>query len=240
MSLRKKTALQEYENYREKGIIGVKVEEGDELLAAAITDGSKEIVLATRNGMSIRFPEDQVRPTGRATMGVKGIDLEEGDEVVGLEVVGSEEERILAVCQRGYGKRTVVSEFRKQSRGGKGVILIDASDRNGPVVGIASVGPEHEVLLVTNRGQLIRTKASEIRETSRNAQGVRLMNVDEDERVVGIEVFEAQFGEDGGPASNPPNGGPPSAPPASDPAGAAGETNGVHGTNGASGGDAPN
>jgi DNA gyrase subunit A len=239
----KKTALQEYENYREKGIIGVKIEEGDELLAAAITDGTKEIVIATRNGMSIRFPEEQVRPTGRATMGVKGIELVEGDQVVGLEVVGSEEERILAVCERGYGKRTVVSEFRKQSRGGKGVILIDASDRNGPVVGIASVGPDHEVLLVTNRGQLIRTKASEIRETSRNAQGVRLMNVDEGERLVGIEVFEAQFGEDGGPASTPPSSGAPgSEPPGSNGVEGASGTNGVSGPNGASGGgvDAPN
>ncbi len=234
----KKTSLDEYENYREKGIIGVKIEEGDELLRAVLTDGSKELVIATRSGMSIRFAEDQVRPTGRATMGVKGIELEEGDFVVGLEAVGGEEERILAVCERGYGKRTVVSEFRKQSRGGKGVILIDASERNGPVVGIASVGPEHEVLLVTDRGQLIRTKASEIRETGRNAQGVRLMNVDDGERVVGIEVFEAQFSEEGGPASNPPSGdhGPPSDPPASD---GNGQGNG-HGVHVEPSGDPPN
>jgi DNA gyrase subunit A len=103
--------------------------------------------------------------------------------------VSSEEERILAVCERGYGKRTVISEFRKQSRGGKGVILIDASDRNGPVVGIAMVGPTDEVMLVTDRGQMIRTKANQIRETGRNAQGVRLMNVDDGERVVAIEAF---------------------------------------------------
>jgi DNA gyrase subunit A len=240
----KKTSLDEYENYREKGIIGVKIEEGDELLRAVLTDGSKEIVIATRGGMSIRFPEEQVRPTGRATMGVKGIELDEGDHVVGLEAVGGEEERILAVCERGYGKRTVISEFRKQSRGGKGVILIDASERNGPVVGIASVGPEHEVLLVTDRGQLIRTKASEIRETGRNAQGVRLMNVEDGERVVGIEVFEAQFGEEGTVATNPP---PPSDPsglstheaaPASDPP-ASDPTPSADGTTNGAGTDAP-
>ena len=187
----KKTMLSEYENYREKGIIGVKIEEADKLLSAAITDGHRELVIATRAGMSIRFSETDVRPTGRATMGVKGIDLDEaeGDVVVGLCVASEERSRVLAVCERGYGKQTPLDDFRKQSRGGKGVILIDASDRNGPVVGIAMVGPTDEVMLVTDRGQMIRTKASEIRETGRNAQGVRLMNVDDGERVVAIEAF---------------------------------------------------
>jgi DNA gyrase subunit A len=194
----KKTAILEYENYREKGIIGVKIEEGDTLLSAAITDGSREFVIATRLGMSIRFPEDQVRATGRSTMGVKGIELDDNDEVVGLCVsrrkTGEEappDERVLAVCARGYGKQTPLDEFRLQSRGGKGVILIDASERNGNVVGVAIVGPSDEVMVVTDRGQTIRTKVSEIRETGRNAQGVRLMNVDEGERVVAIEAFAA-------------------------------------------------
>jgi DNA gyrase subunit A len=185
----KKTALDEYENFRDKGIIGVRIEEDDQLLSAAITDGSREFLIATRKGMSIRFPEDQVRPTGRATMGVKGIELEESDEVVGLCVTGDGRDRVLAVCERGYGKRTSLEEFRKQSRGGKGVILIDASERNGPVVGVAMVSPADQIMLVTDRGQTLRTKASEIRETGRNAQGVRLMNVDEGERVVAIEAF---------------------------------------------------
>jgi DNA gyrase subunit A len=185
----KKTALDEYENFRDKGIIGVRIEEDDQLLSAAITDGSREFLIATRKGMSIRFPEDQVRPTGRATMGVKGIELEESDEVVGLCVTGDGRDRVLAVCERGYGKRTSLEEFRKQSRGGKGVILIDASERNGPVVGVAMVSPADQIMLVTDRGQTLRTKASEIRETGRNAQGVRLMNVDDGERVVAIEAF---------------------------------------------------
>jgi DNA gyrase/topoisomerase IV subunit A len=117
----KKTALDEYENYREKGIIGVKIEEGDQLLFAAITDGSRELVIATRNGMSIRFPEEQVRPTGRATMGVKGIELDEGDRVVGLVVSSPERSRVLAVCERGFGKQTPLGgvpppEPRRQGR----------------------------------------------------------------------------------------------------------------------------
>jgi DNA gyrase subunit A len=201
--------LSEYENYREKGIIGVKIEETDQLLSAAITDGTRELVIATRGGMSIRFSETDVRPTGRATMGVKGIELDEadgGDVVVGLVVATPERDRVLAVCERGYGKQTPLEEFRKQSRGGKGVILIDASDRNGPVVGIAMVGPTDEVMLVTDRGQMIRTRASEIRETGRNAQGVRLMNVDEGERVVAIEAFAVVDVPEGGLSAPPADG----------------------------------
>jgi DNA gyrase subunit A len=212
----KKTALVEYENFREKGIIGVKIEEGDQLLSAAITDGSREIVIATRSGMSIRFSEDQVRSTGRATMGVKGVELDEGDVVVGIGVTGAGRDRVLAVCERGYGKQTALEEFRLQSRGGKGVILIDASERNGPVVGVAMVGPTDEVILVTDRGQMLRTKVNQIRETSRNAQGVKLMDVDEGERVVAIEAFaEADSEANGGsvPPSSEGGGEPPPPPP---------------------------
>ncbi|MFO0548778.1 MAG: DNA gyrase C-terminal beta-propeller domain-containing protein [Polyangiaceae bacterium] len=212
----KKTAIEEYENYREKGIIGVKIEEGDRLLSAAITDGQKELVIATRSGMSIRFDEGQVRPMGRATMGVKGIELEEGDVVVGLCVASSTEDRVLAVCERGFGKQTPLDEFRLQSRGGKGVILIDASERNGPVVGIAIVGPDHEVMLVTDQGQMLRIKASEIRETGRNAQGVRLMDVEDGERIVAIEVFD-QGADPSTTATNPPPSSPPDSGRASSP-----------------------
>jgi DNA gyrase subunit A len=212
----KKTAIEEYENYREKGIIGVKIEEGDQLLSAAITDGTKELIIATKKGMSIRFREEQVRPMGRSTVGVKGVELEEGDEVVGLCVASSEEDRVLAVCERGYGKQTALSEFRLQTRGGKGVILIDASERNGPVVGIAIVGQEHEVLLVTDQGQMLRIRVADIRETGRNAQGVRLMNVDNGERIVAIDVLDAAQ-DPGATASQPPPSDPPASGPSSDP-----------------------
>jgi DNA gyrase subunit A len=183
----KKTELDEYENFREKGIIGLKVDEGDILLNAALTDGTRDMLIATKCGQSIRFPEEQVRPMGRPAYGVKGIDLAEGDEVVGMEVSNPERPNVLAVCANGYGKRTNIEEFRQQNRGGKGVILIDASERNGPVVGIKLVKDGDEVMLITDRGQTLRTRVDEIRETGRNAQGVRIMSTAEGERIVALE-----------------------------------------------------
>ncbi len=183
----KKTGVLDYQNYREKGIIGVKIAEDDQLLAAAVTDGTCEFLIATKKGKSIRFDEQQVRPTGRNTAGVKAIELDDDDEVVSLATTEPTRSQVLAVCERGYGKRTPLEEFRSQHRGGKGIILIDCSERNGPVVGIALVKAEDEVMLITNRGQTIRTTVGEIRETGRNAQGVKVMSVGEDERVVAIE-----------------------------------------------------
>ena len=183
----KKTELLEYENFREKGIIGVKIADDDQLLTAIVTDGSGEFFVATKHGQSIRFDEDQVRATGRNTGGVKAIELAEGDQVVGLARTDAERTFVLTVCERGYGKRTPIDEFKVQNRGGKGIILIDASDRNGPVVGIAMVKPEDEVMIITDRGQTIRTPIEGIRETGRNAQGVKVMRIEDDERVVAIE-----------------------------------------------------
>ncbi len=213
----KKTELDEYENFREKGIIGVKVEEDDRLLSAALTDGSREFVIATKMGQSIRFQEDQVRPMGRATMGVRAIDVGADDEVVGMAVTEADRHHVLAVCEKGFGKRTLIEEFRAQNRGGKGIILIDASDRNGPVVGVRLVKNGDEVMLITDRGQTLRTRVDEIRETGRNAQGVKLMTLEPDERIVALErLAESPIEEDGGSGeSQPPGeGGPtPSIPP---------------------------
>jgi DNA gyrase subunit A len=203
----KKTSVVDYQNVREKGIIGVKINDDDQLLAAAATDGSRELLIATRKGKSIRFDEQEVRPMGRAAMGVKAIELDEDDAVVALAITDPERQQVLAVCERGYGKRTPLAEFRQQKRGGKGIILIDTSERNGPVVGLALVQDKDEVMLVTNRGQMIRTRVAEIRETGRNAQGVRVMNVESDERVVAIEPVgesddeetEVAFGEGDAP-----------------------------------------
>jgi DNA gyrase subunit A len=206
----KKTELDEYENFREKGIIGVKVDDGDQLLYAALTDGSREVLIATKLGQSIRFPEEQVRPMGRASYGVKGIDLGEGDEVVGLEVSDPDRPNVLAVCANGYGKRTNIEEFRTQNRGGKGIILIDASDRNGPVVGIKLVKDGDEVMLITDRGQTLRTQVNEIRETGRNAQGVKIMSTAEEERIVALERLAESTEVDGGSGGEsllPPEGG---------------------------------
>jgi DNA gyrase subunit A len=201
----KKTELDEYENFREKGIIGVKVDDGDQLLYAALTDGSRHVLIATKLGQSIRFPEEQVRPMGRPAYGVKGIDLSEGDEVVGLEVSDPDRPHVLAVCANGYGKRTNIEEFRTQNRGGKGIILIDASERNGPVVGIKLVKDGDEVMLITDRGQTLRTQVNEIRETGRNAQGVKIMSTAEEERIVALErLAESTEVDGGGGESMPP------------------------------------
>ncbi len=184
----KKTSVLEYSNYRSSGIIGVRIPEGDHLLTALITDGNQDIIIATKKGKSVRFDEQQVRSMGRNTAGVRAIALDEDDEVVGLACTDPERDQVLAVCERGYGKRTQLDEFRRQNRGGKGIILIDASDRNGPVIGIALVKPGDEVVLITDRGQTIRTHVDGIRLTGRNAQGVRVMAVDNDERVVALET----------------------------------------------------
>jgi DNA gyrase subunit A len=216
----KKTELLEYENFRDKGIIGVKIADDDQLLTAIVTDGSGEFFVATKHGQSIRFDEDQVRATGRNTGGVKAIELDEGDEVVGLARTDSERTFVLTVCERGYGKRTPIDEFKVQNRGGKGIILIDASDRNGPVVGIAMVKPEDEVMIITDRGQTIRTPIEGIRETGRNAQGVKVMRIEEDERVVAIEpinegtndaTLEGQEGQEGQAEEGSDDGAPPAA-----------------------------
>jgi DNA gyrase subunit A len=209
----KKTELDEYENFRERGIIGVKIDEGDQLLYAAITDGSCDILIATKDGQSIRFPEEQARPMGRATHGVKGIDLSPGDAVVGMVVTDAERPHLLAVCANGFGKRTHIDEFRTQNRGGKGIILIDASERNGPVVGLKLVKDDDEVMIITDRGQTLRTRVAEIRETGRNAQGVKLMTLGDGERIVAVErLAENVDGDDGGSMA-PPSGS--MAPPAS-------------------------
>jgi DNA gyrase subunit A len=211
----KKTELDEYENFREKGIIGLKVDDGDQLLSAALTDGTRDVLIATKNGQSIRFPEEQVRPMGRATHGVRGIDIGEGDEVVGLVVSDAARPNVLAVCANGYGKQTQIESFRTQNRGGKGIILIDASERNGPVVGIKLVTVGDEVMLITDRGQTLRTRVDEIRETGRNAQGVKLMTLGDGERIVAVERL-AEAGDDAtsGFSEPPPDGG--SMPPPAD------------------------
>ena len=219
----KKTEVTDYENFRQKGIIGVKVEDGDQLLAAVLTDGQREFLIATKHGQSIRFSEDQVRAMGRGTVGVKAIDVGEDDQVVGMAVTHPERQHVLAVCENGFGKRTHLDEFRAQNRGGKGIILIDASDRNGPVVDLKLVKDGDQVMLITDKGQTIRTSVSEIRETGRNAQGVKIMSVEGDERVVAVERLAESGTDDGGESQMPPPG----------------EGGDDGGSNGAAGGESP-
>jgi DNA gyrase subunit A len=226
----KKTEVSEYENFRQKGIIGVKIEDGDQLLAAVMTDGARELLIATKQGQSIRFAEEQVRSMGRGTVGVKAIDVGDDDEVVGLAVTDPERLHVLAVCQNGYGKRTLLEEFRQQNRGGKGIILIDTSERNGPVVDIKLVKDGDEVMLITDKGQTLRTTVAEIRETGRNAQGVKIMNVETEEKVVAVERLAESSADGGTGGTEPP-------PDAEGGGGGGGEGGGGAGGNGG-GGDA--
>lgn len=193
----KKTQVKEFQNVRERGIIGVRIDDGDELLSATVTDGNGEFVIATRWGMSIRFPETQVRATGRATRGVKAIELDDNDEVVAMVVTGDVEGKLLAVCENGFGKRTGIDEFRVQNRGGKGVKLIETSERNGPVIGVELVSDTDELMAVTDRGLMIRTAVAEVRETGRYAQGVKIMSLGEGERLVAIERIAEREEDDG-------------------------------------------
>ena len=179
----KRTDLSAFANVRSSGIIALGIDEGDELVAVKITDGTKDLLLSTAQGMSIRFPEEEVRSMGRQAYGVKGITLEDGDEVVGADVV-EKGATILTVTENGYGKRTEETEYRVQGRGGKGIIDIKTTDRNGKVVGLVQVKDADEVMLVTNGGMLIRMKAKEISVIGRNTQGVRLIALENGEEKV--------------------------------------------------------
>ncbi|NOZ58379.1 MAG: DNA gyrase subunit A [Euryarchaeota archaeon] len=181
----KKTPLSAFGNPRRGGILAISLEEGDELVEVELTDGRQEILLATRYGKAIRFSEQDVRPMGRAAKGVTGITLRRRDEVVGVEVV-KPGTTILAVTENGYGKRTPIEEYPLQRRGGKGVINIIPSVRNGLVVGVLSVLDSDEVVLTSAKGVVIRLKAKEISVMGRNTQGVRLMKLEEGDRVVAL------------------------------------------------------
>jgi DNA gyrase subunit A len=181
----KKTSLAAFSNPRAGGIIAMGVEENDAVIAAQVTDGSAEIFIGTHSGMAIRFPESDVRAMGRTAYGVRGITLREGDYVVAMEVVrpgGT----LLTVTENGYGKRTEIDEYRVQSRGGVGVINIATSERNGPVVGIAYVQDEDEILVITQQGMILRMAASDTRAIGRATQGVRLIDLEGDDKVVSI------------------------------------------------------
>jgi DNA gyrase subunit A len=179
----KKTLLSAYGNIRANGVNAIKLDDDDDLISVLKTSGNDEIVLATRNGMSIRFHEDDARPMGRVSRGVKGIKLKGDDEVVGM-VVLEEGCSLLTVCERGYGKRTSTEEYRVQSRGGSGIINIKTTERNGNVVAVIPVTDMHELMMITRKGIIIRTGLDELREIGRNTAGVRMIKVADDDSVV--------------------------------------------------------
>ena len=190
----KRTEYNAYTNVRKSGLIAINLDEGDELAWVKITDGNDEIILATANGMSIRFKEDDARPMGRTARGVKAIALDEGDHVVGM-VVAEEGKDVLTVSESGLGRRTDVSEYRIQTRGGKGLRNYYC-DKNGPVAGFAKVDDNNDIILITENGIIIRIPAEQISKQSRYAGGVKVMRVDEETTVIGIAAVEREEEED--------------------------------------------
>jgi DNA gyrase subunit A len=184
----KKTEMTAFKRPLGRGIIALGLDEGDQLIGVARTKTGDQVVLSTRDGMAIRFLEADVRSMGRPAHGVRGIALGEGDEVIGMVVANGDEDpaSLLTVCGMGFGKRTLLTEYRSQGRGGKGLIDIKTSDRNGPVVAIAKVTDDDEVMLTTTGGILIRTKIADTRPIGRNTQGVRLIRVEEGDSVCSL------------------------------------------------------
>lgn len=181
----KKTDLSAFANPRRGGIIAINLDESDELIAAARTSGGNQVLIATSTGKSVRFEETDVRPMGRTAMGVRGISLVDDDQVVGMEIL-SPGATILSVTQNGYGKRTPLDDYRLQKRGGQGIITIRTSERNGPVIGVAQVTDDDEVMLITDGGKVLRCRVSGISTMGRATQGVTLMDLAEGEKLVSI------------------------------------------------------
>jgi DNA gyrase subunit A len=192
----KKTPLSAFSNPKTKGIIAIKIDDEDAVIAAAVTDGKDEAILATRKGLTVRFKETDVRPTGRSTKGVRGIDLKPEDELVGMSVVELEG-TVLTLTEKGYGKRSNIDAYRLQARAGKGVINIRTTGRNGDVVAVHVVRENDEVMVITAKGMLLRLPVDGISTFGRFAQGVRVIQLDEDDQVVAVaKLAEKQEDEE--------------------------------------------
>jgi DNA gyrase subunit A len=190
----KKTPLKEFENQRSNGKIAIDLREGDTLVGVAITDGQQNVMLFSSDGKSIRFNEADVRSMGRTATGVRGISLNEGAKVISLIIAS--EGTVLNITENGFGKRTEVEKFRLQSRGGQGVIAIQTSERNGQVVGALLVNDTDELMIITDGGTLVRTRVSEISVVGRNAQGVTVIRLGDEEKVVGVDRIDGLVGEE--------------------------------------------
>jgi DNA gyrase subunit A len=191
----KKTALNAYSNIRTNGLIAIGLDEGDTLIGVEITSGKDDIILGTRSGLAIRFAESEVRAMGRPAGGVTGARFKrDGDEVIDMIIVphGKTGCCVLTACVNGYGKRTPLADYPVKGRGTRGVINIDANDRNGEVVGMKLVEENEDVMLITEKGILMRTRVAEIRETGRNAAGVKLLRVDEGDKLVALAKVDAE------------------------------------------------
>ncbi len=183
----KKTTLSAYSHPRKKGIYAVEIREGDKLIEARVSTGENDILLGTRNGKSIRFSEQQIRPSGRKTMGVKGITLSsKDDKVVGMLLIKREGTTVLVATEKGFGKRTEISQYRPQKRGGKGVLTMRTTEKVGKMVTIKEAIDSDDLMIITTRGVLIRQSVSKIRAIGRATQGVKLINLDKGSLVASI------------------------------------------------------
>ncbi len=191
----KKSHLREYNTSRRDGLIAISLDEGNDLIGVKLTDGKREVVLATKDGLAIRFHEEEVRSMGRTARGVIGIRLNEGDEVVGLELV-REDADLLVITEKGYGKRTPLEEYRTQGRGGKGIITMRTTRRNGKVANIQAVNANEELMIISRNGIIIRQEASGISRQGRATQGIRVMRLDEDDRIVSVARHTMKTTED--------------------------------------------
>ncbi|MCX7638875.1 MAG: DNA gyrase subunit A [Pyrinomonadaceae bacterium] len=193
----KKTSLSEYQNIRSTGINAINIDEGDELIKVIETDGKKQIFIATKDGMAVRFNEDEVRPMGRSARGVRGISLREGDFVVSACALSTEgEEKILSISEKGYGKQTHVENYRLTKRGAYGVINMKTTEKTGKVVAAFPVDENSEVMIITKQGKLVRLGVDKIRETGRSAQGVTLIRTDDDDVVTSASVLKEEEEEE--------------------------------------------
>jgi DNA gyrase subunit A len=195
----KKTPLKEFEYQLQRGKIAIGLDEGDALVDVQITDGARDIMLFASNGKAVRFAEDEVRSMGRTATGVRGMRLASGEHVMSLVVVDGEDD-ILTATERGYGKRTELAEYPRKGRGTQGVIAIQCSERNGALIGAVQLGESHELMLISNQGTLVRTRAAEVARVGRNTQGVTLIRLPADEQLVGVVRVEALGDEGNGEA----------------------------------------
>jgi DNA gyrase subunit A len=206
----KKTSLEAFSRPRQAGIIAIELEAGDRLVGVDITDGHRQIILCSSGGKAIRFDENDVRPMGRTAAGVRGIRLPASEEVISLIIV-DEQGMVLTASQNGYGKRTLVEDFPMHGRGGQGVIALQISERNGQMVGALLVKPDDEIMLISSGGTLVRTPVGEVSIQGRNTQGVRLIRLDEGDRLVGLERIVADGAEGAADAAEGEEGGAPPA-----------------------------
>jgi DNA gyrase subunit A len=194
----KKCALEQFARPRSNGLIALDLETGDSLIGAAVTDGRQQVMLFSNAGKAIRFHEDQVRTMGRLARGVRGIRLQSGQRVISLIIPGHKGQ-ILTTCENGYGKRTAVADFPLRNRDGQGIIAMQCNDRNGALVGATEVADGEEIMLITDQGTLVRTRVDEVSIQGRNTQGVRLIKLDAEECLVGLErvLDPGEAGSDG-------------------------------------------